>query len=107
MASSLALAPNGKIVVAGRAQLGDQSDFCVARFRADGTLDARFSADGKVTTNLGGSSDRASDVAIQQDGRIVVVVQAGGTGEPQWGLAERHHLERGRRSPDAGELPNP
>jgi uncharacterized delta-60 repeat protein len=78
MASSLALAPNGKIVVAGTAQLRGQSDFCLARFRSDGTLDVRFGGDGKVTTDLGRSLDRASDLAIQQDGRIVVVGQAVG-----------------------------
>jgi uncharacterized delta-60 repeat protein len=89
MASGLALAGNGKIVVAGRTQLrGGGQDFCAARFRPDGTLDVRFSGDGKVTTDLGGSFDPASDVAIQQDGRIVVVGQAGGTAtkSPDFGI---------------------
>jgi uncharacterized delta-60 repeat protein len=94
-ASSLALASNGKIVVAGTAQLRDQDDFCVARFRSDGTLDVRFGGDGKVTTDLGGSTDRGSDVAIQQDGRIVVVGQASGTAtkSPDFGIVR--YLPRG------------
>src|SRR5436190_6322424 len=94
-ASSIALAPNGKIVVAGAAQLRDHKDFCVARFRSDGTLDVRFGGDGKVTTNMGGSVDRASDVAIRQDGRIVVGGQASGTASksPDFGIVR--YLRRG------------
>jgi uncharacterized delta-60 repeat protein len=96
MASSLALAGNGKIFVAGRTQLrGGGQDFCAARFRPDGALDVRFSGDGKVTTDLGGSTDRASDVAIQQDGRIVVVGQAVGPApkSPDFGIVR--YLPRG------------
>src|SRR5262249_51395919 len=47
------------------------SNFAVARYNADGTLDTTFSFDGKVTTDFGGD-DRAFSVAIQADGKIVV-----------------------------------
>jgi uncharacterized delta-60 repeat protein len=38
---------------------------------ADGDLDTSFDSDGKVTTDIGGSDDRARSVAIQSDGKIV------------------------------------
>jgi uncharacterized delta-60 repeat protein len=66
-----ALGPNGKIVVVGRAgPTGD--DFAIARFNPRGSLDPSFSGDGKQTTRFAGS-DGALGVAIQADGKIVVV----------------------------------
>src|SRR4029450_4467005 len=66
--SGVAVQADGRIVVAGS---GD-GDFAVARYNADGSLDTSFSGDGKQTTDLGGSDDGRA-VAIQADGRIVVV----------------------------------
>jgi uncharacterized delta-60 repeat protein len=78
-ASSLALQPDGKIVVAGSA--GDANPrFALARYLRDGTLDASFHGDGRVTTDLTKGSDGAADVAIQLDGQIVV---AGVAGDPE------------------------
>ncbi|TMK21849.1 MAG: hypothetical protein E6G65_04080 [Actinobacteria bacterium] len=87
-ASSLALAANGKIVVAGRTQLrGGGQDFCVARFRPDGTLDVRFSGDGKVRTDFKHEEDSARGVAIQGNGKIVVGGYAYNNGWPDFALA--------------------
>ncbi len=72
-ARSVALQPDGKIVVAGFLSTGSQADFAVARYNTDGSLDTSFSGDGKVTTGLLGSSvDYAYGVAVQSDGKIVV-----------------------------------
>ena len=38
---------------------------------AEGDLDTSFDSDGKVTTAIGSSDDRARSVAIQSDGKIV------------------------------------
>ncbi len=38
---------------------------------ADGDLDMSFGGDGKVITDMGGSSDSAHSVAIQSDGKII------------------------------------
>jgi uncharacterized delta-60 repeat protein len=92
---ALALGGNGKIVVAGTCQVREQHDLCVVRFRSDGTLDPRFSRDGKVRTNFG-ATNSGSDVAIQSDGRIVVVGQAGGTGTKSPDFAVVRYLPRGR-----------
>ena len=74
-ANSVAVQANGKIVAAGGARGGGGS-FAVARFNTDGTLDATFGGNGKVTTDFTQGSDVAFGVAIQADGKIVA---AGGT----------------------------
>ena len=76
-ATSVALQADGKIVVAGYTDAGtaggiDTFDFAVARLNADGTLDNTFSGNGKFTYNFG-NDDRAAAVAVQPDGKIVVV----------------------------------
>jgi len=68
---SVAIQADGKIVVAGYLDTTND-DFVVARFNANGTLDNTFDGDGKVTTAIGAGNDRAFDVAIQADGKIVV-----------------------------------
>jgi uncharacterized delta-60 repeat protein len=57
-----------KIVVAGSA---GGSDFALARYNPDGTLDPSFNSDGKVLTDFFGRVDGANAVAIQGDGKIV------------------------------------
>ena len=75
-AKALAVQPDGKIVVAGYSvglDSGDvpATDFALARYKADGTLDSTFSGDGMRTTNFGGDA-AAYDVVLQPDGRILV-----------------------------------
>lgn len=67
--TSLGIQSNGKIVVAG---WSDAHGFAVVRYRTDGSLDTSFGNGGKQTTDLG-DSDRAAGMAIQTDGKIVVV----------------------------------
>jgi uncharacterized delta-60 repeat protein len=73
---------NGKIVVAGAAGYsGPDSGFALARLNPNGSLDRTFGGDGTVTTNLTPSYDWANGMALQPDGKIVVVgsVSAGST----------------------------
>ena len=56
---------------------GGNSKFALARYNSDGTLDATFGGDGKVMTDFTAHDDAASGVAIQADGKIVVVGMAG------------------------------
>ncbi len=71
---SMALGADGRIVVAGESAV----DFALARYNPDGTLDSSFSGDGKATTDVGGL-DRAFDVALQPDGKIVAAGTHNGT----------------------------
>jgi uncharacterized delta-60 repeat protein len=82
-ASCVAVQPNGKIVVAGRRDnhsdfaFGDQGEFAVARFNTNGTLDTSFDGDGKASIDFKGyGPSEANAIAIQSDGRIVVVGDA-------------------------------
>ena len=60
---------DGKIVVAGTWM----NDFAIARYSDTGTPDTSFSDDGIATADFGGGQDIGLDVAIQADGKIVVV----------------------------------
>ena len=74
-AGALAIQSDGKIVAAGYVvQTGGppyNTDFALARFNADGSLDTTFGFDGKVTTDFVGRHDAVRALAIQSDGRIV------------------------------------
>jgi uncharacterized delta-60 repeat protein len=70
-AIGVAVQPDGKIVTAGHATVSGTSDFAIARYNPDGSLDSTFDLDGKVTTDFGGDADEGYGVAIQADGKIV------------------------------------
>lgn len=72
-ARAISIQGDGKIVVAGISDDTATQDFWVARLNADGTLDPSFGGDGTVTMDFGGVSDHLADLAIQDDGRLVVV----------------------------------
>lgn len=56
------------------------TDFALARYNPDGSLDTSFGDDGKVTTNFFGREDEARAVALRQDGKIVVAGLATSSG---------------------------
>ena len=75
--SRVAVQGDGKIVVAGSSRNGINTDFALVRYNADGTLDVSFNGTGKVITEFPLAFPRrgaaANDIAIQGDGKIVVV----------------------------------
>ncbi|RYD44229.1 MAG: hypothetical protein EOP83_31355, partial [Verrucomicrobiaceae bacterium] len=68
--TSMAVQPDGKIVLAGYSNDVTTNDFAVARLTTAGILDTTFDGDGKLLTNFG-SDDRAKGVVVQKDGKIV------------------------------------
>ncbi len=72
LASAVAFQRDGKIVVAGSANNGADSDFAVARYNSDGSLDTTFDTDGKLTTPIGSNDDYGEDLVLQPDGKIVL-----------------------------------
>jgi len=71
-AADAVLLPDGKLVVAGRAERpGTGDDFALARFTSTGMLDPSFGAGGWVTTDFSGNRDGASALALQPDGKLV------------------------------------
>lgn len=65
-----AVQADGKIIVVGQSV----NDFSVVRYTATGALDTTFGTGGIVTTDIGSSTvDGAYGVAVQPDGKIIVV----------------------------------
>lgn len=80
-AHSLTLQSDGKILLAGFATNGNKSDFALARYHPNGSLDTTFDTDGKQTTAIGTAGDNVNAIALQPDGKIVV---AGSTEISTW-----------------------
>jgi uncharacterized delta-60 repeat protein len=72
-AEAVVLQPDGKIVVAGRVRTppSPTTEFGLARYLADGTLDGSFDGDGLVVTAITSDDDEVLDLAVQPDGKIV------------------------------------
>jgi uncharacterized delta-60 repeat protein len=70
---AVAIQSDQKIVVGGLAD----GDFALARYDANGTLDAQFGIGGRVTLDFGGD-DRVNALAVQSDGKIVAAGIANG-----------------------------
>src|SRR5947209_4374094 len=84
---ALAVQADSKIVAVGQAG-SSNSDFALARFNLNGTLDASFGAVGEVTTEFGANQNGvAKDVATQPDGKIIVAGFAGPNGSQEFALA--------------------
>ena len=81
-AFDVALQPDGKIIAAGTVFVdfnpGEMSDtdFALARYNSDGSLDTTFGNGGMVTTDFFGNEDDAFSILIQPDGKIVAVGSA-------------------------------
>jgi uncharacterized delta-60 repeat protein len=91
--ASVAVAPDGKIVLAGSAgtplmtdpTVRDMSDVGVARFNADGTPDTSFSEDGKQTFDFRldrYSSSESATVAVAPGGKVMLALTRGGSTRP-------------------------
>jgi uncharacterized delta-60 repeat protein len=81
--SSLALKPNGKIVVVGNVDVGTPSDrkVAIATYNPNGSLDTSFNNNGLKTFQIGTLNSYAYSVNLQRDGKIV------GTGSNSDGFA--------------------
>jgi uncharacterized delta-60 repeat protein len=65
MQAKLLIQGDGKIVVAG---MDASSNFVLARYNGDGSLDSSFGSSGKVTGHI-----NAAGIALEPDGKIIVV----------------------------------
>ncbi|GAB4371974.1 MAG: hypothetical protein Kow00121_13920 [Elainellaceae cyanobacterium] len=70
---SILLQKDGKIIIAGSTFNGRDLDFAIARYTSDGNLDASFGTAGKVVTDFGGTNDYGYSIALQTDGKIILV----------------------------------
>jgi uncharacterized delta-60 repeat protein len=88
-ASAVAVQPDGKIVVTGTvgelAGVFYNTYLILARYNADGSLDASFGSGGRVTSNLGTIQVVVNAIALQPDGKILV-----GGGSPLGGPPDQN-----------------
>ncbi|GAA1009902.1 hypothetical protein Aple_022870 [Acrocarpospora pleiomorpha] len=82
----MTLQADGKIVAVGNAFNGTDTDWRIARYGADGALDASFGTAGIVTADFGGD-DNLDTVAVQPDGKILVGGYSRPTGTARWTVA--------------------
>jgi uncharacterized delta-60 repeat protein len=89
IAFGLALQPDGGLIVVGSTQnlATFDSDFALARYTSNGSLDSTFGVGGRVTTDFFGDLDMARAVAVQPDGRVVAAGQGSLKGFANFGLA--------------------
>jgi uncharacterized delta-60 repeat protein len=81
---AVAVQPDGKILVAGTTS-NQATDFALARYNADGSLDTSFGTGGKVTTDFSSQSDNPLydtpySVIVQPDGKILMTGYSGANG---------------------------
>lgn len=72
--TGIAVQPDGKILVGGRAEIQGDYDFTLIRYNTDGSLDNSFGGDGKVSYNFGALyDDYANEMVLESDGKITLV----------------------------------
>ncbi len=86
--AKVALQADGKIVVTAPGSVTGAAphDTMIVRYLPNGTLDAGFGTNGKVTASMATSSDIPYDITIQADGMIVVA------GVDSWGSLDSNFV---------------
>lgn len=84
---ALIVQEDGKILVAGTTDNGDDLDVAVIRLQSDGLPDMDFDQDGQVVIPLPDSDDRAQSVLVQKDGKIILAGSSEGKDNTQLFLA--------------------
>ena len=99
-ANAAVLQPDGKIVVAGDYLSAAGSEFALARYNTDGSLDTSFGSGGIVTTQVEGVNSKAFGLVLQPDGKIVAGGEA--TSSTGNGSALVRYLPDGSLDPSFG-----
>ena len=88
-ATSVALQPDGKLVVGGYHKKNDRTphQFALARYNLNGTLDSAFGQAGKVMTGMGLGDAYSFGIVLQSNGRIVLAGYSTTTQDHDFSLA--------------------
>jgi uncharacterized delta-60 repeat protein len=89
---AMAMQQDGSIVVTGRYLVAPAQKFGLARVLPNGKLDSIFGSHGVLTTSFPGNNARASAVALQADGNIIVAGTAAASNESTSSLAVARYL---------------
>jgi uncharacterized delta-60 repeat protein len=76
----VAVQSDGKVVAAGYATDGGIQKIAIVRYTSAGALDTSFDGDGIVYTQVGASHADLTDIALQNDNKVVAVGQVSGGG---------------------------
>lgn len=98
-ANGVAVQADGRVLVAGSSATTAGTFVSLVRHLRDGGLDPSFGSGGKLITPIGARNDQAMAVAVQPDGRIVVVGRSDQTGTGADFLVLRYLADG---TPDAG-----
>jgi uncharacterized delta-60 repeat protein len=103
-ANTLALQPDGRILVAGTlfAHGTTEDEFALARFTPAGDPDASFGSDGFVSTHVGAGASAGQSLAVQPDGQILVAGTAFSNGLTDDDFALVRYTPDGRLDPQFG-----
>jgi uncharacterized delta-60 repeat protein len=74
----VAIQADGKIILTGYSNNGEDYDILTMRYNSDGTLDTSFGTNGIAIYNNGDRNDYGRGIAIQSDGKIVVTARSTG-----------------------------
>ena len=103
-ATSVAVLPDGRIIVAGwtESETDFDQDFALARYDASGALDPSFGDGGRVTTDFAGGEDLIAALVLQPDGKILAAGWAEGpSGDEDFALAR--YTASGALDPSFGD----
>ncbi len=84
---AMIIQPDGKILLAGQATSGSNTDFAVARYKVSGQPDSSFGINGMSTASIGAFDDVAQAVTLQKDGKIVLAGYSGAYPNYDFGVA--------------------
>jgi uncharacterized delta-60 repeat protein len=86
-ANAVAVAADGSILVGGSTNITGNDEFAVARFSSDGVLDTTFGTGGFAHAHFTTTSnDDANALAVQADGKIVLVGQRFASNNSDYGV---------------------
>ena len=74
----VAIQADGKIILTGYSNNGENYDILTMRYNSNGTLDPSFGTNGIAIYNNGNRNDYGRAIAIQSDGKIVVTARSKG-----------------------------
>jgi uncharacterized delta-60 repeat protein len=84
--SSIAVLPDGHVLAGGYrgSNLVGSSDYAVARFNPNGSLDGTFGSNGKVMIDIRSSLDGTGAMIAQADGKLLVAGSSTLPTKPSW-----------------------
>lgn len=102
--SAIKIQTDGKILAIGRStNIQNYTDFSLARYNIDGTLDSTFGLNGKVITEITSLDDDAKSVVIQSNGNIIVAETANIGNEDSANFSMISYLPNGLVNTDFGK----